>query len=138
MSASSREQEQLSLESRIQAFYRQSGGPGNPQIQKILQNHLLYGKDHGRSGYRETLEDAFIDAVNKDHSMLLLFQRLITWRQKRSVQRTLSTEWQQSLFQVQQEVRQLREQISQLEQTVLQNLSCDDAQTRSADQAFSK
>ncbi len=75
-----RDGEKLTMEQRTQAFYRQSGGPGNPKIQEFLNNHLLYGKDHGPQGYRENIEDAFIDMVVSDSSMLVLFQRFQRWR----------------------------------------------------------
>lgn len=41
---------------------------------------MTYGKDHGTPGYRETVEDALIDTVVDDPSMLALFQRYARWR----------------------------------------------------------
>ncbi|CAM3843354.1 hypothetical protein ALPO108162_08565 [Alicyclobacillus pomorum] len=67
--------EALTMSQRIEAFYRQSGGPNNPDIDRLLEKHLLYGKDHGMPGYKETIEDAFIDTVVNDPALLILFQR---------------------------------------------------------------
>ncbi|AMV11956.1 hypothetical protein GS3922_02375 [Geobacillus subterraneus] len=62
------EQEQLTMSKRIEAFYRQSGGPGNPTIRRLLERHLLYGKDHGIPGKREEFTDAFREVFLQDHS----------------------------------------------------------------------
>lgn len=77
----------MTMEERIQAFFRQSGGPNNPQIPKLVEKHLLYGKDHGIPGYRETFADAFIDAVVGDPSLLLLYERVQRWRAERQRER---------------------------------------------------
>ncbi|HHY66984.1 MAG TPA: hypothetical protein GX517_07255 [Alicyclobacillus sp.] len=74
----------MTMEARIEAFYRQSGGPHNPRIDKLLQKHLLYGKDHGMPGYRETFADALMDVVLQDPSLLLLFERIQRSRVARS------------------------------------------------------
>ncbi|MEW5320974.1 hypothetical protein V2J23_02175 [Geobacillus thermoleovorans] len=62
------DQEELTMSKRIEAFYRQSGGPGNPTIRRLLDRHLLYGKDHGIPGKREEFEDAFREVFLQDHS----------------------------------------------------------------------
>lgn len=64
--------EKMTMEERIQAFYRQSGGPNNPEIERILENHLRYGKDHGIRGKIETIEDAIRDALTDDKSTSLI------------------------------------------------------------------
>ncbi|MFO7263286.1 MAG: hypothetical protein A6D91_04310 [Bacillaceae bacterium G1] len=58
----------LLMTRRIEAFYRQSGGPGNPLIDRLLEEHLLYGKDHGVRGRKEEIKDAFIEVFLNDHS----------------------------------------------------------------------
>lgn len=77
------EQEKVTMSKRIQAFYEQSGGPNNPKINQIIEKHLLYGKDHGTPGQRETLKDAFLEVFLDDHStkgiiMWLLRQKFET------------------------------------------------------------
>ncbi|ASS98547.1 MULTISPECIES: hypothetical protein [Geobacillus] len=62
------EQEQLTMSKRIEAFYRQSGGPGSPTIRRLLERHLLYGKDHGLPGKKEEFEDVIRDVFLQDHS----------------------------------------------------------------------
>ncbi|MGJ3220618.1 hypothetical protein [Geobacillus thermoleovorans] len=62
------EQEELTMSKRIEAFYRQSGGPGSPTIRRLLDRHLLYGKDHGLPGKREEFADAFREVFLQDHS----------------------------------------------------------------------
>jgi hypothetical protein len=74
--------ESLTMSQRIEAFYRQSGGPNNPDIERLLEKHLLYGKDHGIPGYKETIEDAFIDTVVNDPVLLILFQRFQRFRHR--------------------------------------------------------
>lgn len=61
-------QENLTMSQRIDAFYRQSGGPNNPEINRILEEHLMNGKDHGIPGRREELKDAFSEIFLSDHS----------------------------------------------------------------------
>ena len=34
-------EKKMSMEERIQAFYRQSGGPHNSQISELLEKHLF-------------------------------------------------------------------------------------------------
>jgi|GEM_PF-1032117 len=75
--------EQLTIEKRIEAFYRQSGGPNNPDIPKILEKHLLYGRDHGPKGKRETLEDALRDMITQDYSNQILFKWFMQMRMER-------------------------------------------------------
>lgn len=65
----------LSMEERIQAFYQQSGGPQNPEIDRILREHLKYGKDHGTSGVIETLKDAIRTALLQDKSLKILYDK---------------------------------------------------------------
>jgi len=62
------EQEQMTMSKRIEAFYRQSGGPGSPTIRRLLERHLLYGKDHGLPGKKEEFEDVIRDVFLQDHS----------------------------------------------------------------------
>jgi hypothetical protein len=68
----------MTMDERIQAFYKQSGGPNNPDIERILENHLLYGKNHGMKGKKETVEDALRDALTEDKSTSLLIDWLAT------------------------------------------------------------
>src|SRR5690606_40152137 len=77
------EKEKLTMEQRMEAFYRQSGGPNNDRIAELLENHLLNAKDHGMPGYRETFEDGIMDVVLNDPSLLLLYERIQRWRLKR-------------------------------------------------------
>ena len=65
----------LSMEERIQAFYRQSGGPNNPDIEKILSHHLKYGKDHGTPGVIETVKDAIRAVFLEDKSLKVLYDK---------------------------------------------------------------
>lgn len=62
------EREKMTMNERIEAFYRQSGGPMNPEVDKILEKHLMYGKDHGVHGRKETVKDAFMEVFLDDHS----------------------------------------------------------------------
>ncbi|MFA8438417.1 hypothetical protein [Pueribacillus sp. YX66] len=64
----SEEHEDLTMKQRIDAFYRQSGGPGSPEIAKILNEHLIYGKDHGVRGKKEDVRDAFTEVFLSDRS----------------------------------------------------------------------
>jgi len=63
-----KEEEKKTMNERIKAFYAQSGGPNNPKINQIIENHLLYGKDHGVPGKRETFKDAMMDVFLDDFS----------------------------------------------------------------------
>lgn len=60
--------EKLTMKQRIDAFYRQSGGPGSPEIPRLLNEHLLYGKDHGIRGKKEDVRDAFTEVFLSDRS----------------------------------------------------------------------
>ncbi|RFU65473.1 hypothetical protein [Peribacillus glennii] len=62
------EQEKKTMKERIRAFYAQSGGPNNPQIERIIEKHLLDGKDHGVPCKRETFKDAVRDVFLDDYS----------------------------------------------------------------------
>lgn len=113
----------MTMEQRIEAFYRQSGGPHNPQIQKLLQKHLLYGKDHGMPGYKESFEDAILDVVVNDPSLLLLFERFQRWRSGRKDISTNSRcgvcqreacQLEEKLQRLETEVRELRASVEQL------------------------
>ncbi|WP_047154032.1 hypothetical protein [Aneurinibacillus tyrosinisolvens] len=73
----------MTMEERIQAFYKQSGGPGNPDIERILEHHLLYGKDHGMKGKKETVQDALRDALTEDKSTSLI----IDWLAEKKIER---------------------------------------------------
>ena len=68
------EEDVLTMNQRIQAFYRQSGGPGVPEIGKFLEHHLRYGTDHGVPGHKETIEDVFSQVVRGDKSLMTLYQ----------------------------------------------------------------
>ena len=59
----------MTMQERINYFYRQSGGPGNPDIDRILEEHLKNGKDHGVPGRKEEPKDAFMEVLLNDHSM---------------------------------------------------------------------
>jgi hypothetical protein len=76
-------EEALTMQQRIQAFYRQSGGPGVPEIQKFFEHHLRYGTDHGVPGHKETLEDVFSSVVRNDKSLMTLFQLYNRWQADR-------------------------------------------------------
>ncbi|EKP95557.1 hypothetical protein [Thermaerobacter subterraneus] len=116
----------MTMEERIQAFFRQSGGPNNPQIPKLVEKHLLYGKDHGIPGYRETFADAFIDAVVGDPSLLLIYERLQRWRAQRQRERqqaggtggSTDPELLRRLERLEREVTRLREAVERLGQSV--------------------
>lgn len=101
------DREIISMEKRIQAFYKQSGGPHNPRIQRILEKHLLYGKDHGMAGYRETYEDAVMDTIINDPSLLLLYERIQRWRLQRH-------DKSQSLNSLESKINELRREIERL------------------------
>ena len=108
-----KEKERLTMEERIRAFYKQSGGPLNPKIEKLIEHHLLYGKDHGPPGRRETLMDAFMRWVMEDPSMRLLAELYM----RRQTQR-LSLEGR--LATLEKEVAQLREDERELRQALLE------------------
>ncbi|MBX6353809.1 MAG: hypothetical protein IRZ10_10800 [Thermoflavifilum sp.] len=105
----------MTMQARIEAFYRQSGGPHNPQIQKILERHLLYAKDHGPPGKRETIEDAFIDTVIKDPSNLVILKWIQQARLNRQRQVGSGPEHVQRL---ERELQSLRKEVAELKQLV--------------------
>ncbi|MDA8351907.1 MAG: hypothetical protein M0Z65_01670 [Firmicutes bacterium] len=107
------EPKRMSMEERIQAFYRQSGGPNNPQIPELLEKHLLYGKDHGMDGYKETFEDAVMDTVLQDPSLLLLYERFQRWRLNRDQERNQSQQLEETIKGLEREVRELKEKLNQ-------------------------
>lgn len=96
-----------SMNERINAFYKQSGGPNNDKIPELLEKHLLYGKDHGMPGYKENFEDAVIDTMVSDQSLLLLFQRIQRWRIKDSQESSLENR----IKSLEEEVSKLRKEI---------------------------
>lgn len=108
-----REKNGLSIEERIRAFYRQSGGPLNPRIPELIERHLLYGKDHGVPGRRETLTDAFMRWLMDDPSM-----RLIAEFYMRRQMRQGSLE--SRLMQVEKELGALREEVRELRRAFLE------------------
>lgn len=87
----SEEKENLTMQQRIQAFYQQSGGPGNPQIAKILDEHLKYGKDHGVRGRKEDIKDAFTEVFLGDRSTKPIVMGLI------NLKNNLRKEWERFL-----------------------------------------
>ena len=108
------ENEKMTIEQRIAAFYRQSGGPHNDQIPKLLEKHLLYGKDHGMPGYKETFEDGIMDVVLNDPSLLLLYERIQRWRLKRRSEREDASHLKEKIESLEREVARLRETIDRL------------------------
>ena len=121
-SAERDEQERLTMQQRIDAFYRQSGGPNNPEIKKILEKHLLYGKDHGMPGYKETIEDAFIDTVVNDPSLLVMLQRFQSWRNGRNKAQVQGepSKLAEQVRKLEGEVRTLRQEIRELTSQIRQ------------------
>lgn len=85
------EQEQLTMQQRIQEFYRQSGGPGNPEIARIIDEHLKYGKDHGVKGKKENIKDAFTEVFLNDRSTRPVVLGLM------KLQMNLKKEWERYL-----------------------------------------
>lgn len=113
-------QEALTMQQRMDAFYRQSGGPNNPQIAKILEKHLLYGKDHGIPGQKETIQNAFFDTIVGDPSLLMMVQM---WQQRK--QKDLSSKGsttpnpnQDILARLQSETTALRQEMTTLKALV--------------------
>jgi hypothetical protein len=104
-------EEKMTMEERIKAFYQQSGGPHNSQIPKLLEKHLLYGKDHGMAGYKETFEDAVIDTLVNDPSLLLLFERIQRWRINRNEHRGGWSQLEERIKKLEEEVYKLRKEI---------------------------
>lgn len=99
----------MTMEERIQAFYRQSGGPNNPEIDRILKQHLMHGKDHGIKGKIETVEDAIRDAFTDDKSTALI----VDWLAEKKIER-LSRRYQEEdkYLQLGEQIRQGFESIS--------------------------
>lgn len=81
------DQENLTMQQRIQAFYQQSGGPGNPEIARILEEHLKFGKDHGIPGKKEDIRDAFTEVFLSDRSTKPIVMGLI------KLKNSLKKEW---------------------------------------------
>ncbi|WP_273846294.1 hypothetical protein [Rubrobacter calidifluminis] len=107
-----RSQERLTMQQRIEAFFRQSGGPNNPQIDRFMEKHLRYGADHGDYGHKETIEDAFQDAVLEDKSLLTLYELYMRWRsQRREEEHRESGKLEERIARLEEEVRSLREVI---------------------------
>lgn len=104
------EQEKLTMKQRIDAFYRQSGGPNNPEITKILNKHLLYGKDHGVPGRRETIKDAFTEVFLSDRSTQPIVLGLMKMGQ------SIRNEWDRYLDAQRPDTEQLIEQLKRREQ----------------------
>jgi hypothetical protein len=102
--------EKMTMDERIEAFYRQSGGPNNEEITRLLEKHLLYANDHGMPGYRETFEDALIDTVVNDPSLLLLYERFQRWKLNRNggVHDRPTSDLEARLESLEREVRELR------------------------------
>lgn len=71
------------LQQRMAAFFRQSGGPTSPAIDEFLEHHLRYGKDHGESGHKETIEDVFQQVVEGDHSLKTMMKIYGRWQGRR-------------------------------------------------------
>lgn len=109
------DEEQLTMQKRIEAFYKQSGGPNNPEIPKILERHLLYGKDHGPRGKRETLEDALRDMVAQDYSNQIIFKWLMQARMARNRQNQADPA---ELARIRREIENLQKQVAELREMV--------------------
>lgn len=101
----------MTMEERIQAFYRQSGGPHNSKIHKLLEEHLLNGKDHGMPGHKETFEDAIMHTVMNDPSLLLLFERIQKWRMSRIEKQNSASQLEEKIKRLEEEIKQLTEKI---------------------------
>lgn len=107
-----RQRERQTMQRRIEAFYRQSGGPSSPEIDRFMEKHLRYGGDHGDYGHKETIEDAFQDAILEDKSLLTLYELFMRWRSQReeeSSKNTYSPETEERISRLEDEVRRLRE-----------------------------
>ncbi|UOE75812.1 hypothetical protein [Parageobacillus thermoglucosidasius] len=102
------EHEKMTMSQRIAAFYRQSGGPGNPQISRILEEHLLYGKDHGVPGKKEDIKDVFTEVFLNDHSTQPLVMGLLR------VRMALKEQWETYLNALRINVKQKVEELEKL------------------------
>jgi len=107
------EKSDLSIEERIRAFYKQSGGPLNPRIPELIERHLLYGKDHGPPGRRETLADAIMRWLMEDPSMRLVAE----WYMRRQMRQN---SLEKRLGQVEKELGALREEVRELRRAFLE------------------
>ena len=106
-----REQERLTMQRRIEAFYQQSGGPNSPEIDRFMDKHLRYGADHGDYGHMETVEDAFQDAVLEDKSLLTLYELYNRWNSRRKEEAdgdSANGELEERISRLEGEVRSLR------------------------------
>ncbi|PLR96367.1 hypothetical protein [Bacillus sp. T33-2] len=83
------EREKKTMNERIRAFYQQSGGPNNPQISRIIEKHLLDGKDHGAPGKRESFKDAMLEVFLDDYTT----KDIILWLLKTKYD--ISDRWQE-------------------------------------------
>lgn len=108
------EKEKLTMEQRMEAFYRQSGGPNNDRIAELLENHLLNAKDHGMPGYRETFEDGIMDVVLNDPSLLLLYERIQRWRLQRRSESGDIASLKERIESLEREVIRLKETIDRM------------------------
>jgi hypothetical protein len=119
------EQERLTMQARIEAFFKQSGGPNNPQIKKVLERHLLFAKDHGPPGKKETIEDAFIDTIIKDPSNLVIMQwlqRVRMARQRRANEHAGASS--QEVQRLEAEIQALRKELAELKDVLRQLSAC--------------
>lgn len=101
--------ETKTMQARIDAFYAQSGGPNNPQIDTLMERHLLYAKDHGTRGAKETVEDAFIDTIMGDPSLIVLMQRIARWRSSK-----VNASGANDLSSLENRIRQLESEVREL------------------------
>lgn len=114
--------ERLTMQQRIDAFFAQSGGPHNPQIKRVLEDHLLYGKDHGVKGHKETVVDALMQTVAGDPFLLFMFQQwnnhrtsaLVSQRSSNSSVHSDSEQLKEQLSALQAEVSELRRLVQSL------------------------
>ncbi|PTX64705.1 hypothetical protein C8P63_102200 [Melghirimyces profundicolus] len=104
--------EKRTMEERIQAFYQQSGGPNNREIARLLEEHLLNGRDHGMTGYKETFEDAVMDTIIQDPSLLLLFERIQRWRLNRNGSSSGPAHLEESVQRLEKEIHELKQYLS--------------------------
>lgn len=103
--------EDATMEQRIRAFYKQSGGPASPAIDQFMEKHLLFGKDHGYPGVKETIEDVFIDTVTRDPVLLVGLQWFSRWQNSRN--RNSPTRLEQRLDRLEKMLQGLQQSIHQ-------------------------
>ncbi|WP_144033123.1 hypothetical protein [Thermus oshimai] len=108
------DEEKVSMEERIQAFYRQSGGPLNPQIPKLIEKHLLYGKDHGPPGRKETLMDVFNRWMAEDPSVQFLVGLYLQNRMRRDSLEVKVAALERELRTLREELNTIKCQLSEL------------------------